>query len=229
MRVLVTGACGFVGQHLVHLLRKRRHEILGTVLGSPPKDKDRKLHFLSCDIRDAGRVSRLVRAFRPDRIYHLAALSSVKDSFKSTREVFEVNFFGTLNVLEAARQYVPKARILVVGSAQVYGEPKGTRPITEETPLRPQSPYAASKAAADLLAFQYWKAYGLHVVRARPFNHTGPGQAPTFVCSDFAKQIAEIELGLRAPVISVGNLNARRDFSDVRDVVRAYELLAEKG
>jgi GDP-4-dehydro-6-deoxy-D-mannose reductase len=229
MRILVTGANGFVGQHLLQLLARGRHEVLGTVLGQACKSNAQGQQFASCDLRDARQISDIVESFRPQHIYHLAALSSVKDSFADPHSVFDVNFLGTLNLLEAAHAHAPRARILIVGSAQVYGEPKGSAAITEETPLSPQSPYAASKAASDLLAYQYWKAYGMHVIRVRPFNHTGPGQPATFVCSDFAKQVAEIDLGLRGPRISVGNLNVKRDFSDVRDVVRAYQRLLAKG
>lgn len=140
-----------------------------------------------------------------------------------------MNAAGTLNLFEAARRHAA-ARVLVVGSSEVYGrDPEAAGPIDEAHPLRPDSPYAASKAAADLLAYQYWRTYGLHTIRARPFNHTGPGQGPQFVWSSFAMQVAQAEAGRGAPVLRVGNLDVARDFTDVRDVVQAYALLLDRG
>lgn len=152
------------------------------------------------------------------------------NSFRDFRNVFDSNFWGTFNLLEAVKQAAPKACVLVVSSGQCYGSVKPSQlPVTEAQPLSPPSPYALSKAAGDMLAEHYFQRFGLHIVRARPFNHTGPGQSPEFVCSDWARQIASAELRLTPPVLSVGNLTVRRDFSDVRDVVRAYVLLLEKG
>jgi GDP-4-dehydro-6-deoxy-D-mannose reductase len=188
-----------------------------------------QIEMLPCDLRDQDQVLGVVNRAAPDRIFHLAALSSVQDSFENEQEVYRTNFAGARNLLEAVRRMAPKARILLVGSSQIYGAPQDRGAISEEAPLRPSSPYAVSKAAADLLGYQYFAAYGLEVVRARPFNHTGPGQPCTFVCSDFARQAARIARGLQEPVIEVGNLSVRRDFSDVRDVVAAYDLLLERG
>ena len=231
MRVLITGATGFVGPHLVLLLASRaRNELFGTCLnGDRAKSLD-GIRLSVCDLRKEIDVRRLVRAVRPDHVYHLAALSSVADSFQNTRAVYEANFLGTSNLLEALRSFQPAARVLIVGSAHAYGALRRTQgPITEAHALLPNTPYGVSKAAADLLAAQFWQSYGMPVIRARPFNHTGPGQSADFVCSDFAKQFAEIQMGLSKPTVTVGNIRAARDFTDVRDVVRAYELLLCKG
>jgi len=229
MRVLVTGATGFVGQHLVRLLLSFGQSVSGTYL-TPPQEWDLKAGLLHCDIRDADRVRAITRQIRPSRIYHLAGQSSPSQSLADFRNTFDTNFWGTYNLLEAARQVVPKARVLVVGSSQCYGRLKPSRlPITEDQVFAPTNPYALSKGAADMLAGQYHSRFGLHVVRARPFNHTGPGQQQGFVCSDYARKIAAIELKHGRAVVRVRDPQVKRDFSDVRDVVRAYELLLEKG
>jgi GDP-4-dehydro-6-deoxy-D-mannose reductase len=153
----------------------------------------------------------------------------VHKSWEGIDRVLRINLFGWLNLLEGLQQFCPEARILMVSSGEVYGKvPEAQQPIRETQPLHPLNPYAASKASQELLCYHYIHAYRLPIVIIRPFNHTGPRQVPNFVCPDFAKQIAEIEKGLKKPVISVGNLEARRDFSDVRDVVRAYHLVLEQ-
>lgn len=229
MRVLVTGATGFVGTHLVQLLRRQSFSVHGTYLTKPtPASFPGELY--RCDVRHAEQIRRVLRRVRPHRIFHLAALSSAVGSFQNSRSVYEANFWGTYNLVEAVHGIAPRARVLIVGSAQVYGAVAPKRlPVSESQALAPDSPYALSKAAADLLAHQYFRRFGLHIVLARPFNHTGPGQNPEFVCSGLARQVACIDLGLQPPVLRVGNLNVRRDFSDVRDVVKAYLLLVERG
>jgi len=231
MRVFVTGATGFAGQHLVRLLLSRRHSVYGTYL-TPPREWVFDAALFHCDIRDAARVLAITREVCPGRIYHLAGESSPSQSLEDFRNAFDTNFWGTYNLLEAAHQAVPQARVLVVGSGQCYGPVKASKlPVTEDQVFAPPNPYALSKAAADMLGGQYHSRFGLHVIRARPFNHTGPGQQQGFVCSDYARQIAIIEsgLGCERPVLQVRDPQVRRDFSDVRDVVRAYELLLEKG
>jgi GDP-4-dehydro-6-deoxy-D-mannose reductase len=229
MRVLVTGASGFVGQHLVRLLLSLGHRVYGTYL-SPPSEWRFDAALFRCDVRDAARVRAVTRRIRPSRIYHLAGQSSPSRSIEDFRNAFDTNFWGTYNVLEAARQVAPKARVLVVGSGQCYGQVKANElPVAEDQVFAPANPYALSKAAADMLAGQYHSRFGLHVVRARPFNHTGPGQQQGFACSDYARKIVAIELRHGRGVVRVRDPQVRRDFSDVRDVVRAYELLLEKG
>jgi GDP-4-dehydro-6-deoxy-D-mannose reductase len=175
-------------------------------------------------------VDALVKRARPDEIYHLAAIAFIPESIDNPRATFETNLFGTMNVLEAARKFAAEARVLFVGSADEYGLIREEDlPVDERNPLEPLNPYSVSKASAGMLAHQYAASGGMDIVRVRPFNHTGPRQSPSFVCSDFARQVVEIERGARAPELSVGSLRPRRDFSDVRDVVRAYRDILRLG
>jgi len=218
MRALVTGAHGFVGQHLVRHLEACGDEVVAL--------DHRGEHPV--DITDAGAVRAAVTAARPDVLYHLAGWADVGASWKDPVNVFRVNAEGTLNVLLACER-LAVGRVLAVASADVYGlVSEADLPLTEESPLRPTSPYAASKAAADALALQAFLGHGLGVLRVRPFNHLGPGQSEAFVAPALAARIARAERD-GADTIAVGNLSARRDFTDVRDVVRAYRLLVERG
>jgi len=180
------------------------------------------------DLLDPAGVRAAVEAAAPDLVFHLAAFSSVAASWRDPEAAYRTNVLGQLHLLEAIHATSAKPRILVAGTSEEYGVPDAV-PIAEDAPLKPQSPYAVSKAAQDLMAYQYWVGRQLPCIRVRAFNHIGPGQAPGFVAADFAMQIAEAEAGQRAPVMRVGNLAAERDFSDVRDVVRAYYWLAQKG
>ncbi len=227
IRSLVTGIDGFAGAHLAAHLRARGEEVVGLVRerGGGPAD----VALVEADLRDAAAVERALRQAAPSRIYHLAAVTVVRASFEAAAETFAVNAAGTLNLLEAARRHAAAARVLVVSSSEVYGRGPHPGRIDESRPLEPESPYAASKAAADLLGYQYWRGCGLEVIRVRPFHHTGPGQRPEFVWSSFAMQIAQAEAGLWPPVLRVGNLDVARDFTDVRDVARAYALLMDRG
>ncbi len=234
MKILITGIAGFAGSHLAELLVRRGDEVFGTCLACETRENlrsiSRRLHLSNCDVTDFRRFARLVKKIGPNQIYHLAALTSVGWSFSHPLETINTNLWGTLNLLEIARSSKKQIKILVVGSSDVYGRvlPKDV-PISEERPLRPVSPYGASKAACDLLAYQYFESYEVQVIRARAFNHTGPRQNTGFVVPDFASQIAQIELGRLPQVLKVGDLSARRDISDVRDVVGAYAALMARG
>jgi GDP-4-dehydro-6-deoxy-D-mannose reductase len=211
MRVMVTGADGFVGRRLVARLIAEGDQVHAS---------DREL-----DVADAARVREAVAEAKPDAVVHLAALSFVPDSFADPRATFRVNFLGARAVLEAVAGEAPSARLLLVGSSQIYGSaPPGTPPFDEEAPLRPASPYAWAKAAADLLGGVHARR-GLDVMRLRPFNHTGPGRPDHFVESSLARQLAEIEAGRRPARIDVGNLDAVRDFLHVDDVIESYVRL----
>ncbi|MDA8295052.1 MAG: GDP-mannose 4,6-dehydratase [Actinomycetota bacterium] len=213
MRALLTGASGFVGGWLREYLETQGDEVVALAE--------------SIDIRDAAAVATALGEQEPEAVYHLAALTHVGRSWDEPAETFSVNAMGTLNVLEAARRVAEPPVVLLVSSAEVYGS-VGDAPVREDAPLRPVSPYAASKVAAEYLGVQAVLGRSLRVVRARPFNHVGPGQAPNFVVSALARRIALAELG-GGGVVAVGNLEPRRDITDVRDVVRAYRLLVERG
>ena len=212
MRAFVTGASGFVGGFLTRHLKSA-----GDDVDTMPD---------GVDIADEAALAALVGAARPDVVYHLAALAHVGRSWDEPAETMRVNALGTLSVLEAVRRADSPARVILVSSAEVYGAGNG-EPINEAAPLRPTNPYAASKVAAEFLGLQAHLGRGTDVVRARPFNHVGPGQADAFVVSALAKRIVEAERS--GGPIEVGNLAAARDFTDVSDVVRAYRLLALHG
>ncbi len=232
MRVLVTGIDGFVGSHVVEFLENvAEAEIFGTILGPAPGENLRShehLRLFQADLTNRGRIAELFFDIRPDRVIHLAGQAVVPTAVQDPVGTAEVNILGGIHVLEAARavQDGDGVSVLIVSSGEVYGavEPDG-QPVREEHPLKPANPYAGSKAALDLIAQTYRRTYGMRVVVARPFNHAGPRQNPSFVTSDFGRRFAEISLGLKDPVLEVGNVNVRRDFTDVRDVVRAYWAL----
>ena len=231
MRILVTGIGGFAGPWLTRALIERGDEVHGLVRGAGPWPRLDGLPVVlhPGDLGEAGTAD-LVRTLRPDAVVHLAALSFVPACEQDPAGAYRTNVGGTLAILAAVRAHASRARVLVVTSADVYGaiEP-GDLPLAEATPLRPLTVYGASKAAADIAAAQWARAYGLDVVRARPFNHTGPGQAAAFVCSALARQLALIEAGRQEPVLRVGNPDPVRDFSDVRDVAAGYVALLERG
>lgn len=213
-RILVTGAGGFVGGRLVPRLEAAGAQVTAT---------DREL-----DVTDEATLVDALARLRPQALIHLAAISSVAASLGDARGVFRVNYLGARAVLRAVAASAPGARVLLVGSGVMYGSaPPGSPPFAEDAPLRPGSPYAWGKAAADLLGAAY-ADHGLEVVRVRPFNHTGPGQADAFVAASFARQLAEMEAGLREPVLRVGNLDSVRDFLDVDDVIDAYVALLDR-
>jgi GDP-4-dehydro-6-deoxy-D-mannose reductase len=227
VRVLITGATGFVGRHLIQHLTHALPgiEVHGTTLHPEAALPAMQAHQL--DLRDEQAVQNLLEQAQPDSIYHLAAQASPRRSFEAPWETLENNIRVQLNLILACLSLNIKPRLLVISSAEVYAAFDG--PITEDTPFIPTSPYGVSKIAQDMLALQYYQSHRLPILRARPFNHIGPGQGQGFVAPDFAMQIARIEAGQQQPVLEVGNLAARRDFTDVRDVVRAYALIVERG
>lgn len=227
MKCFVTGGRGFSGSALLRLLEAEGYETGGISSRSHSGPGD----LQACDLLDFERVKGLVAGFKPDLVFHLAALSNPSQSWENPRRYLENNIQGTVNLLEAIRTQCPGARLLLVSSSHVYAPPPDGRPLSEEAALQAASPYACSKLVCEEIARHYCEKLGLKVVIARPFNHSGPGQSPDFVISDFCRQIAEVE---RTPnewprLVRVGNLEPVRDFLDVRDVVRAYLLLALKG
>jgi GDP-4-dehydro-6-deoxy-D-mannose reductase len=234
MRVLVTGITGFVGSHFADYALARGVHVVGSYRWRSKTEniehiRDR-LELIDCDLRDMSSAHHLIDVARPDWVIHLAAQSFVGTSWQAPAETFLTNTLPQVNLLEAVRAHTPDARFLVIGSSEEYGfVTEDELPITERNPLRPLSPYAVSKVAQDLMGYQYFKSYGMHIVRSRAFNHEGPRRGDVFVTSNFARQIAEIERGVREPVIAVGHLKNRRDYTDVRDIVRGYWLLLERG
>lgn len=229
-RILITGAGGFVGTYLIKELQSQNvGEIFGAVYKSTsdislllPSD-----HIIEGDLTDYTFTEQLVKVVQPDIVYHLAALSVVGDSFTKALSIMNSNTTLSYNLFESLRLHAPKTKVIAICSANVYGAViDATHPVDESTPMRPVNPYAVSKATQELLALQYYLAYGLDVILLRPFNHSGPGQTSDFVIPKLASQFAQIEKGLMPASIQVGNLDSIRDFSDVRDMVRAYTLAA---
>lgn len=230
MKALVIGAAGFVGGHLInHLSDDCGYEVYATKLPFEKLDTDRA-SVSDLDILDQNAVTELLSEIKPDQIYHLAAQSSVKVSWEKPQLTADINIKGTINVLEAARAAENKPRILLVGSGEEYGYLKPEEiPVKEDTLLRAGNIYAATKACQGMLGEIYSRAYGMDIIMVRAFNHIGPGQSDIFVVSDFCRQAVMAEAGKKEPVISVGNLDAERDFTDVRDIVRAYSSLMKTG
>jgi GDP-4-dehydro-6-deoxy-D-mannose reductase len=237
MRAIVTGATGFVGGHLIEHLAQSGDTIVGLSRhGRWPAGSEglaRLARLEACDLVDADssgdRLVKLLASKQPEAIYHLAAQSNPQASVEDPRGTWLQNLVGTLNLLEAVKESGQRPRIVLVGSGVSYGNPAPEHlPVNESCPLRPNNPYAASKAAADLLGIQHFLAHGTHTVMARPFNHAGPRQSDRYVLSSFARQVAEVEAGKR-PRVETGNLDVVRDFTDVRDIVRAYRLLILHG
>jgi len=228
-RVLITGATGFVGRYLSReLAGGASFDVFGTSFPDRPAPGEKHIFYL--DLRDGEAVRDVLRRTRPEWVFHLAAVSQVRTSWEKREETFATNVMGTFHLFEAVRQEAPSARVLFISSSDVYGivrEPD--KVLMEDDPVRAVNPYACTKAAGELLARFYADVEKIDIVTARPFPHTGPGQGPDFVCSDWARQLVRIGRGEAEPTIRVGNLDVCRDFVDVRDVVRAYVLLLEKG
>ena len=233
MKALITGISGFVGSHLAeHLLEATDWEVAGTVFGPYANiaNLGDQLELYPAELSRVEVVTFILEQAQPDAIFHLAAQPLVSASQRDPWGTLETNIRMQLSLLEGVAEVRPGCRVLVVGSSEEYGQVSPEElPVDEDTPLRPMNPYALSKVAQDLMGLQYHLARTLQIVRVRPFNHIGPRQGLGFVTSDFASQIAAAELGLQPAVMSVGNLDARRDFSDVRDVVQAYTALVTQG
>lgn len=228
MRVLVTGADGFVGRHLVRDLEANGHAVLEADLAFRSPARSGGQHYI-LDVRDPAALRDMVGRLKPDACVHLAGLSFAPAGSSDPASFFAVNVMGTVNLLDAFRRDAAKARILFVSTAHVYGESMNHGPLAEDALLRPVTLYASSKAAADLACSSFARNFGMHVMSVRPNNHIGPGQSTSFVVASFAQQIRRIARGEIKGPLKTGNLESTRDFTDVRDVVRAYRLLLERG
>lgn len=236
MNVLITGISGFVGSYLAEYLLSEIPEakVYGTIRWRSRMENlahfSRQITLIECDLKDYSSVKSALEQSKPDYIFHLAAQSYVVTSFHAPQDTLTTNIVSQLNIFEAVRALGIRPIIQVAGSSEEYGLVKENElPIKEENPLRPLSPYAVSKVGQDMLAYQYFQSYKLPVIRTRAFNHSGPRRGHVFVESNFSKQMAEIEKGVLPPVLSVGNLSAIRDYTDVRDIVKAYWLAVTKG
>jgi GDP-4-dehydro-6-deoxy-D-mannose reductase len=234
-KILITGITGFAGSHLAEYLRKKDDStIIGTHVSDNGLQNIAGIHdhikLIKVNLHDAERVNEIINEERPDIVYHLAASTSVNESFQNPLEIIMNNVAAEINVLEALRKNeLLDTKILITSSAHVYGNvPQEEQPISESAPFRPDNPYSISKVTQDLLGYQYYVSYKLQIIRVRPFNHIGPRLSPVMAVPKFAKLIAEIEKGKQEPVIKVGNLAPKRDFTDVHDMVRAYDLAIEK-
>jgi len=234
-RVLITGINGFAASHLADYIFKNNFgEVFGTIRGKSTNmeniahTKD-KIKISVADLRDYFALKKTIEETQPDFVFHLAAQSYVQASWPSPHDTMESNLIGTMNLFEAIRRSNINPRIQIAGSSEEYGLVLPSEaPIKETNPLRPLSPYGVSKVAADMLSYQYFKSYGMPIVRTRAFNHTGPRRGQVFVTSNWCYQVAMIEAKKQEPIIYHGNLEAKRDFTDVRDTVRAYWIAATK-
>ncbi|MDQ3810502.1 MAG: GDP-mannose 4,6-dehydratase [Chloroflexota bacterium] len=230
MRALITGIGGFVGRHLLEHLRAEGDAVFGVGRPADVADLQDDVSVMLADLSDRSAIEQVIREVRPDAIYHLAAQSSTGDSLVDPWATIANNLLGQLNLFEAVLANNSRPRILVVGSSDEYGHVRPEEvPTSEDVPLRPTTPYAVSKVGQDVMGYQYFAQHHLPIVRVRPFNHTGPGHDARFVIPSFAKQLAEIEVAEREPVLRVGNLEVKRDFCDARDMVRAYRLAVLAG
>ncbi|MFA6000567.1 MAG: GDP-mannose 4,6-dehydratase [Thermoleophilia bacterium] len=236
MKILITGISGFAGSHLTGYLRGIDGiEVAGLDVQGPSDrftglfdDGGPTVH--GCDMADRKLLDEILRIEKPDAIIHLAARAQVAGAWQQAGAILETNVIGTQILMQAVQEAVPRAKVLLISSSEVYGRVTPQElPITETAALKPNNPYSVSKAAQEFVGLAYHEAFDMEVVIARPFNHIGPMQVGNFVVPAFARQVAEIEAGIREPVIKVGNLESLRDFTDVRDIVRAYYLLVAHG
>jgi GDP-4-dehydro-6-deoxy-D-mannose reductase len=233
MKCLITGINGFVGSYLSEYLLKKNIEVYGTVYPANAIENishlKHKIKLYSCNIINQKEITNIVKDSNPNIIFHLAGQANVPLSWQDPINTFNINVFGTIYLLNAIKEFSPKAKTLMVGSGDEYGHYRGKHLANENDPLNPQNPYAITKVCSDLLSWQLGDYYKLHVVRVRAFPHVGPRQAPNFVVSDFCRQIALIEKGKQPPIIKTGNIENKRSFTDVRDMVHAYWLAIKKG
>ena len=227
MKALITGVDGFVGKYLSEYLLKQKYEVYGTTISE--KYKNEKIKIYKMNLLDEKEVNKVIKMIKPDKIFHLAGQSAVGLSWEKPVLTVNINVNGTLNLLEAVRNYSKDSKMLIVGSSDQYGPIKPEEcPIKESKIQNPQSPYGVSKKTQEEMCKLYVNAYHMNIIMVRAFNHIGAGQSTNFVVADFASKIAQIEKGSE-PVLKVGNLETFRDFTDVRDIVRGYSLLLEKG
>jgi GDP-4-dehydro-6-deoxy-D-mannose reductase len=226
-KAFITGCTGFVGRHLAEHLISQGWSVYG--LDRWSSFDFAQVTYFEGDILDTATLQEMFASVKPQTIFHLAAISFLPDADFSPRHALDINIMGSASVLDAARQACATSRVLLVGSSKQYGDKIVTSAITEEQPCNPTNFYGVSKYMAEIVGLQYVRQYGLDVRFTRSFNHTGPGQTPQFVCSDWAKQVATITLKKAAPHIQVGDLSPTIDFTDVRDVVRAYAAILENG
>lgn len=232
MQVLITGAGGFVGGHLASYIQATNPDvnIYGTILYETEKPSEHITKSYQVDLKHYDLVRDMLADCQPDRIYHLAAQAFVPRSFQDPWETLENNIRGQLNIIQACLELDIRPRLLIISSAEIYGAVTTEQmPMDESTPIRPTNPYSVSKVTQDMLGLQFFLSHNMPIMRARAFNHIGPGQNSRFVAPAFATQIAKIEANQQEPFIYVGNLEAQRDFTDVRDIVRAYHLIVENG
>jgi GDP-4-dehydro-6-deoxy-D-mannose reductase len=229
MRALITGVGGFVGRHLLEHLRQEGDEVFGLGRAADVSGIG-SVQVFQADLSDRSAVARVIRAAQPEAVYHLAAKSSPAESLADPWATLGNNLLAQINLFEALLSSGQRPRVLVIGSSDEYGRVgQDEVPTHEDAPLRPTTPYAVSKVGQDVMGFQYFAQHALPVVRVRPFNHTGPGHDARFVVPGLARQLAQIEAGGREPVLRVGNVNVERDFTDARDMVRAYRLALVAG
>ena len=234
MKALITGIAGFAGSHLADNLLSNGYRVVGTCLRGESRRNiehiKKRIVLEVAELSEGERIQKIIGRHKPQVVFHLAAMASVGQSFAMPTHTMEVNLLGTMQLYECLRGVKCIERVVFVSSADIFGPlPPGKMPIKPDYPLQPISPYGASKAAADIVSYQYFRAYGLPIVRVRAFNHTGPRQGRGYVIPDFCSQISSIEKSNRKGVIRVGDLSARRDISDVRDIVNGYRLAAECG
>ena len=229
MRVLVSGAQGFAGRHLIRELKQAGHKPLGLVHQGTQKQASTQAGYFPIDLRDSAALKKIIGETQPEACIHLAGISFVPRGWTEPDLVFQVNVLGTIHMLEAFKVHVREAKLLIITSAEVYGHASSGTPLNEDAPLSASNLYAVSKMAADLSSLMYAQKFNMHVMTARPQNHIGPGQSAAFAIPTFATQLARMAKNQQDPKICVGNLDSERFFLDVRDVAKAYRLILERG